>query len=159
MKKKVIIGFILTIIWMVIIFLFSSRSSAELDVKNSFIVNVLKNIFYPKFDTFHPNKQEHVLSNISFFVSKSAHYIEYAILAFFLFFTFAFIKKYGIRYSSIIIISLLYAISDEYHQTFSSGRTPRVQDVCIDTLGAITMVLFIEFILTIYRYKKSRRIS
>ncbi len=57
MKKKVIIGFILTIIWMGIIFLFSSRSSTELDVKNSFIVNVLKNIFYPNFASFHPNKQ------------------------------------------------------------------------------------------------------
>ncbi len=154
MKKKVIIGIILSIAWMVVIFLFSSRSSTELNVKNSFIVNVLKIIFYPSFDSFNPNRQEHILSNISFFVSKTAHYGEYGILAFFLFYAFAFIKKYKIRYSIIIIISLLYAISDEFHQNFSSGRTPRIQDVCIDTLGALTMVLFIEFILTIYRYKK-----
>lgn len=154
MKKKVIVGIILSIIWMGVIFLFSSRSSTELDVKNSFIVNTIKNIFFPNFESFDLERKENILSNISFYVSKTAHYTEYAILAFFLFFAFAFIKKYGIRYSSIIIISLLYAISDEFHQKFSNGRTPRIQDVMIDTLGAITMVLFIEFILTIYRMNK-----
>ena len=30
---------------------------------------------------------------------------------------------------------MLYAISDEFHQMFSDGRTPSIRDVGIDTLG------------------------
>lgn len=158
MKKKTIIGIILSIIWMAVIFVFSSKSSSELDVKNSFIVNIIKQITYPNFDNLEPNNQEYILSNISFFVSKIAHYIFYAILGLFLFYAFAFIKKYKIRYSFVVLTSLLYAISDEFHQKFSSGRTPRIQDVCIDTLGVITMVLVIELFLTIFNKKNRRKI-
>jgi hypothetical protein len=34
-----------------------------------------------------------------------------------------------------VAISLLYAISDEYHQTFVSGRSGSPLDVCIDAIG------------------------
>ncbi len=159
MKKKIIIGLILTILWMAVIFAFSSRSSGELDLKNNVIVTTIAHIVNSNFDSLEELKQEEILSNVAFYVSKTAHYIEYAILAFFLFYALAFVKKYGIRYTLIVVIACLYAISDEFHQKFSGGRTPRVQDVMIDTLGALTMVLVIEFILTIYRYNKNRRKS
>ena len=126
-------------------------------MKNNFLVNILVHIVNNNYDNLDSNIQNEILSNTTFFVSKTAHFTEYAILGFFLFYAFAFIKKYGIRYSVIVIFSCLYAISDEYHQNFSKDRTPRIQDVMIDTLGAITMVLFIEFILTIYRYKKMEK--
>ncbi len=157
MKKKVIIGIILSILWMTVIFLFSARSSTELDLKNNFIVNTISHIVNSNFDSLSELEQNDILSNVSFYVSKTAHFSEYGILAFFLFFACAFVKKYGIRYSIIVLIACLYAISDEYHQSFSDGRTPRVQDVCIDTLGALAMVLFIEFILTIYRSKRGNK--
>jgi VanZ like family len=34
-----------------------------------------------------------------------------------------------------VVISLLYAISDEYHQTFVAGRSGRALDVGIDAIG------------------------
>lgn len=34
-------------------------------------------------------------------------------------------------------ISILYAMSDEWHQTFVPGRSPAVQDVLIDTAGIL----------------------
>ena len=157
MKKKIIIGFILTILWMIVIYSFSAKTSAELDVKNSFIVTTVAKIIKPNYESLADTELDNFLSTISFFVSKTAHYTEYAILAFFLFYAFAFIKKYGLRYSIIVLISCLYAISDEFHQKFSSGRTPRIQDVMIDTLGAITAVLFIEFILTIHRMRGNKK--
>ena len=154
MKKKVIVGIILSIIWMAVIFSFSARTSNELDLNNNIIVNGIAHIINSDFDNMIIDDKKELLSTISFFVSKTAHFSEYAILAFFLFYAFAFVKKYGIRYTIIVFISFLYAISDEFHQRFSSGRTPRAQDVLIDTLGAFAMVLFIEFILTIYRMEK-----
>ena len=67
MKKKVIIGFILTIIWMIVIFSFSARSSAELDLKNSFIVTTIAKIINPNYESLVDSELEKFLSTISFF--------------------------------------------------------------------------------------------
>jgi VanZ family protein len=36
------------------------------------------------------------------------------------------------------LITVLYAMSDEYHQTFIPGRNGTVMDVVIDSLGGLT---------------------
>ena len=41
----------------------------------------------------------------------------------------------------VIIISLLYGISDEFHQSFINGRTSSLQDILADLTGAILAVL------------------
>ncbi len=45
-----------------------------------------------------------------------------------------------------IIISVIFAMLDEIHQAFSEARTPKITDVSIDTLGAITGILFVMII-------------
>ena len=35
------------------------------------------------------------------------------------------------------MVGSIYAVSDEFHQMFSGGRTPAVGDVCIDALGVL----------------------
>jgi len=35
-----------------------------------------------------------------------------------------------------VVMAGLYAVSDEWHQSFTPGRTPLISDVGIDTLGA-----------------------
>ncbi|MGZ8658029.1 MAG: VanZ family protein [Solirubrobacterales bacterium] len=41
-------------------------------------------------------------------------------------------------------LSLLYACSDEYHQTFIEGRTGKVLDVAIDSLGIALACLWLR---------------
>ena len=36
-----------------------------------------------------------------------------------------------------IFITVLYAITDEFHQGMTPGRTPLVQDMILDSLGGI----------------------
>lgn len=72
-----------------------------------------------------------------FAVKKLAHFVEYGIFA--ILFYRAFInsgveKKKAVIYT--IIISLIYAASDEFHQSFTPKREPRVRDVIIDTISA-----------------------
>lgn len=43
-----------------------------------------------------------------------------------------------------IIISFLYACTDEFHQLFVDGRTSQFTDVLIDTFGAILGVAMIN---------------
>ena len=40
-----------------------------------------------------------------------------------------------------ILLCIIYACSDEFHQTFIQGRSGEIRDVIIDTLGALTGVL------------------
>ena len=150
MKKKVmIIGIILSIIWMGVIFWFSSRTSSELDIRNRFIVKVILELFFKNFDSLSIDSQNQILSDISFYVSKSAHYLEYGMLALLLSMAFILVKKRRFRYLLIMLVVILYAASDEIHQMFTSTRTPRVLDVMIDSLGGLTMILLIELFITI----------
>jgi len=70
-----------------------------------------------------------------FFLRKVAHILEYAIL------TFLLLRASGFKNSKSIvlaaIIAFLYALSDEYHQTFVLGRKGRVEDVIIDSIGIL----------------------
>lgn len=45
-----------------------------------------------------------------------------------------------------ILVCMIYAITDETHQLFVSGRTEQVLDVLIDTIGSLTSILLIKFI-------------
>lgn len=42
--------------------------------------------------------------------------------------------------------AFLYAMTDEFHQGFVAGRTPKVMDVMIDTAGAFAGTVFLVFI-------------
>jgi VanZ family protein len=65
-----------------------------------------------------------------FIFFKSLHILEYATLAVLIFF--ALLKE-----KQALIFAYLYALSDEIHQTFISGRSGRFKDTLIDLLGII----------------------
>lgn len=72
-----------------------------------------------------------------FLMKKTAHFVEYAVLSVLVYR--ALIRSgVGSRKATIIsiIFSILYAISDEWHQSFTPGREPHIRDVIIDSVGA-----------------------
>lgn len=151
MKKRIpIIGCILVVLWMLLIFYFSSKTASDLEGSKSVALKwVVELVNGSKFNTYSPEKQNEILSHFSFYVSKTAHFLEYGILCFFCYLMLFYLKKYHLRYIISLIICSAYAITDEIHQIFSDGRTPRVQDVMIDFMGALAMILFIELVSTI----------
>ena len=42
-----------------------------------------------------------------------------------------------------LILSVVYATSDELHQCFTPGRGPAITDVMIDTMGALVGILLV----------------
>jgi hypothetical protein len=79
-----------------------------------------------------------------FLLKKSAHFIEYLVFALLLFRSLK--NTSGLSKTKLLwitlLLSLIYAVSDELHQSFVPGREPRIRDVVIDTLGAAS-VLFV----------------
>jgi VanZ family protein len=75
-----------------------------------------------------------------FILRKAAHILEFAILAILM-------LRIGLRkerpgrkskvYILVLAFAILYAISDEYHQSFVVGREMALRDVLIDSLGII----------------------
>lgn len=159
MKKLVpILGCILTISWMLVIFYFSSKSGTALENQKSFLLNFMVRLFEgDRFSSYPLETQNEIVKRYSFYISKTGHFLEYGILCYFCFLIFFYLKKYYLRYIISLIICILYAFSDEYHQMFSSGRTPRILDVMIDFLGAFAMILLLELVITwIYIIRKGK---
>ena len=81
-----------------------------------------------------------------FIVKKIAHFIEYFILAVLIFRA----LKQSTEYSRVVLILLtllvtvVYASTDEYHQSLVPGREPRYRDVAIDSLGVVTASVLIS---------------
>ena len=79
-----------------------------------------------------------------FVLRKIAHVVEFAALAFLL--IRAMVRTWPMRSRNWLIriaagISVLYAISDEVHQSFVPGRGPSVRDVVIDSVGVALAVI------------------
>lgn len=105
--------FLPALIWMAIIFFFSSRPTVGFVADQPLL---------------------------RFYLLKSFHLIEYAILAIFLFYGY---QKF--RFS--IISAYLYAISDEIHQYFIPGRSSRFTDTLIDLGGILIGSLLLKIML------------
>jgi len=83
-----------------------------------------------------------------FLFKKTAHIVEYAILAILLYRAMIgsdMDKKKALIIS--IVVASLYGFTDEFHQSFTPGREPKIRDVAIDTLGSLTGVLIFKKVL------------
>ncbi len=80
----------------------------------------------------------------NFVTRKSAHFGEYAILCLLYFRAFRKSTKLSRAKAGIFsfILTLAYAYTDEYHQTFVPGRTGRSFDIGVDSLGAFAGLIF-----------------
>lgn len=79
----------------------------------------------------------------SLIIRKCAHMSEYAILM--ITFIYAFknnnIKHY-ITYA--FLSTVFYACTDEFHQLFVESRSGNIIDVCIDSLGALLVIIIMK---------------
>jgi len=77
-------------------------------------------------------------------VSWTAHFVEYAVLAALLWQALRHTPRLGRRAVALALtLAVVYAISDEWHQSFVPGRYPDVRDVLVDAAGALTVLLLL----------------
>ncbi len=90
---------------------------------------------------------------LHYFVRKNAHFIAYLILGLL---SMNAVGRSGWsgkkRLLAVIIICVLYAGSDEFHQLFVPGRSGQVSDVLIDSLGSAAGILLYSVISKSYRF-------
>jgi VanZ family protein len=73
-----------------------------------------------------------------FSLRKLAHLTIYAVLTVLLFRAFRWhVSRPNHAWLFAIVVAVLYACSDEWHQTFVPGREGTIRDITIDSVGAI----------------------
>lgn len=69
-------------------------------------------------------------------IKKGGHAVGYAVLALSYYFALPRRLSKGYRFVMAWLMALLFALSDEYHQSFVEGRNSTIRDVMIDGAGA-----------------------
>lgn len=145
MKKqfKLIISWILLIVWMIVIFDFSSQTGAASSDLSDSLVYRFVGLFFDDMSSI----SEITIHYLIFFVRKAAHMVEYGILGLLFYNALNNYQFFRLKLNYWAWgFSTIYALSDELHQTFVIGRSGSLVDVLIDSAGVIFMLLIIRFI-------------
>ncbi len=93
-----------------------------------------------------PSKEMPSFGVLDFLVKKSGHMLGYALLGF------AYLRATNARsapskwaYLAALLAVMLYAFSDEFHQSFVPGRNSSIIDVAIDTAGACLGMIALNY--------------
>lgn len=138
--KRIIFSFLIVINCLVI-FCFSAQNSEKSSETSGVIVNKVTDLIS------NVNKninKDSIKDTVTFIVRKCAHFSIYVLLGIWLIClanTFEIATKRKILIG--MVYGLLYAVSDEIHQYFVSGRSAEIRDVCIDTCGVLCGILFV----------------
>lgn len=133
---------VLTGLWMVVIFLFSAQNGETSSETSGQIVDQIAPIVIKEYDKLPEPVRQSKEAILTLIVRKSAHFSEYAFLGLLTFFALPWNKiKRLTQILTAFGIGTFYAITDEFHQTFSDGRSPAVVDVLIDSAGVLSGIL------------------
>ena len=94
-----------------------------------------------------PNTSPETLDVIHYITRKIAHFTEYAILGFLAARAFRTSPRPAIHqrwFLICLILIVVYALLDEYHQSFVPSRTASLGDSLIDMAGGLTALIFIR---------------
>ena len=146
MRLKRIILIILTILWMGIIFSFSSENSDKSSNTSGRTIRAIVRIFVE----LPQQREDEIVEQLQHITRKIAHFTIYTIGGVILI---NLVKTYTMNKPWIYAwgIGTMYAITDEIHQYFVPGRSCQVTDVLLDSCGVITGILFVIILLKIIK--------
>ena len=139
LRRGLLIG--IWLIWMGVVFYFSTKTWGGAETK-SWLDRLLTLYLPPVRELLTPSD----LGEINHIIRKLAHFTEYAILTTLGYWGWA--KGVGkapqVALRITLAASILFAISDEFHQRFVPGRTSMLTDVFIDCFGAAVAALILR---------------
>jgi len=154
MKKKVIIRILLIILilgTLVTIFKFSSEDGKKSKSTSRKVTEIIMNNI-EKYKNLEGKERQKEMQRIEKIVRKAAHFSIYTMVGFSVM---AFLSTFDIkkrnRVLGTILVGVIYAASDEIHQSFTPGRSPLVTDVGIDTMGVILGIVLVSLIIWILK--------
>lgn len=143
--KKVIryMLFVCIVLWLAVIYSFSAKNGVSSSNYSGGITKKVLKIIYPSYEHKDVRTKKIIFQKTNFYIRKTAHFAEYAILAVLVTF---FLLTFNMGFISAIIFTVAlccaFAAGDEIHQMFVKGRSPQMKDVILDTIGALAGSVF-----------------
>lgn len=136
MNRRKIISWLVVVLWLILIFILSAQPVHKSNgLSKGIAEKIIKNI-----EKISPDKGIS-LGRFNHYLRKTAHFIAYMILGILMMNV---LKAMGVggkkRIALALLICIVYAITDEFHQLFVPGRGAQVKDVIIDSIGALVGV-------------------
>lgn len=146
-KRTALWFWIAVLLWMLAIFGFSAQTGGESSMLSDTVAGVMQ------------GEASVQNAELTFFIRKSAHFLEYFLLGSLLFS--AFYQTFELKKWALTLLAsaagILYAASDEWHQAFVPGRSPRLTDVALDSVGVICGVFGVLLLWLCWQRRKKRR--
>lgn len=130
MKKAMI--WLPSLVWMGLIFLMSAAPGDLSSEQSGFILHLILALL----ERFFPSGVPVSPDTLHLLIRKAAHMTEYAVLVLL---NLRALRLSGAKRPAIhaFLMTVLYAATDEYHQSFVDSRGPSALDVIIDASGAM----------------------
>ena len=131
------------ILWLAFI---AFASSVEFSAENT------SRIIRPLLLWLFPNISEARIAFVHFLTRKTAHFTEFAVLGLLSARAFSVSSKYMLRrmwFFAALLLVVVWALLDEFHQSFVPSRTASLYDSLIDIAGGLTALIG-------YRYVRGR---
>ncbi len=163
MKKLRIVAILLTLLWMGLIFHFSSETGMEShEVSSGVTLLFCRTVQWLTGKNVLASLSPHQYAMLEAGFRKLAHMSVYMMLSFhamLVMFTFPFPMVF--RMVASLAFCVIYAITDEFHQMLVDGRSPQAFDVFIDSVGSvggiILALLFFCVVYTIWHMHRERK--
>jgi len=154
MKK--ILKWLTVVLWMILIFCLSNQPAAISNNQSTEVTEKIAQVTVSEFSQKPQGEQRKIVCDLNPFIRKCAHTFLFAVLGVLLLIAFLSHRmslfSCGL-YSAAVVF--LYAVFDEFHQHFISGRGPLLSDVCLDTASGVAALLL--FGLGIHLIRKRRK--
>ncbi len=138
LNYKSLFKYLLVLLWMIVIFKFSSDPADVSDGKSGLVIQELTSLGIDV---------NGIFGNLAnFVVRKAGHFTEYFIFFILLINAVKEGNSLSKSFKIAILITFFYACSDEIHQLFVPGRSGRFTDVLIDTSGGLLAAGILEHI-------------
>ena len=133
MNKRKIISWLAVVLWLALIFVLSAQPVYKSNGLSKGISEEMVKII----EKISPDRHINI-DRFNHYLRKIAHFLSYMVLAILMMNVLRLMRVSGGKKIAIaLVVCILFAISDEFHQLFVPGRGSQVKDVLIDTAGAI----------------------
>ena len=155
LRRRTAVLLLLSLLWMTVIFCLSGEDAEKSTESSMRVARTVAVILEPEFRGWTPEQQEAYVRRIDHPVRKAAHMTEYLILGTLLHAACSCLfadlgwksgqdcpgRRRPSAFTAALCLGVIYAVSDELHQLFISGRAGMAQDVLIDSIGVLLGLL------------------
>jgi VanZ family protein len=138
------------------IFALSAQPAAASNGMSKAVTRFLLRLFSPEFRALDEAGQAKAVNATHGKIRKYAHFAEFAVLGIILCLFLHFVLKAGIWQTALaaFLLGAGYAVLDEWHQTFVSGRAMQTADMLLDSLGLLSGIALVTLLLVSFSRTK-----